>query len=55
MDKAKYVNMLIFMERVSVVGKESLAWVETYQAVRQQITLLDAMDEAVRKAQGESK
>jgi hypothetical protein len=42
LDRAKLVNITLFMERVPVTGTEALAWVETYQAVVAQINALDA-------------
>lgn len=41
LDRAKLVNIALFMERVPVTGKEAMAWAETYQAVTEEINALD--------------
>lgn len=41
LDRAKLVNIALFLERVPVTGKEALAWAETYQAVNAEIVRLD--------------
>jgi len=38
----KLVNVLLFMERVTVTGKEALAWTQTYEAVTKEIETLNA-------------
>lgn len=41
LEKNHLVNVLVFMERVTVQGKEALAWAQTYEAVQVEIARLD--------------
>ncbi len=45
LNRQTLVNIALFMERVTVTGKEALAWSETYQAVVAQINALDTPKE----------
>lgn len=46
-DRAKLVNLALFLERAPLTGKEALAWTETYQAV---VAAINAVDEAAKAA-----
>lgn len=41
------VNIALFMERITVTGKEALAWAETYQIVVTAINSQDSIRVAV--------
>jgi hypothetical protein len=41
LDRAKLVNIAMFLERVPVTGKEAFAFVETYSAVVAEIKAID--------------
>lgn len=43
LNRATLANLIIFLERVPVTGKEAFAWSETYSAVAEQIRQIDAM------------
>lgn len=47
LDRAKLVNVMLFLERAPSQGKEAYAWVETHQAVGAEI---DAIDKAAKVA-----
>lgn len=41
LEKPHLVNALVFMERVTVQGKEALAWAQTFEAVQAEIKRID--------------
>lgn len=41
LERNHLVNVLLFMERVTVQGKEALAWAQTFEAVQKEITRID--------------
>lgn len=45
LDRAKLVNILVFLDRTPCNGPEAFAWVETRRAVEAEIARLDEMNE----------
>lgn len=41
LDRAKLVNITVFMKRAQCTGEEALGWSETYQAVVAEINKID--------------